>query len=62
MASEEAIAELRSLILGLDSNVMTFANKLDTFEDNFSRILVDIKSEIGQVKTEVKTAQDDIKN
>ena len=60
MASEEAIAELKSLLLGLDTKVNTFSTKLDNIEDKFFKMLTEVKVEVGQVKAEIQTTQNDI--
>lgn len=64
MSNTEGIAELKSLILGLDGKVSGFSKQLDTIETkitNMSETISEVKAEVTSVKTDLKSTQHQLK-
>lgn len=60
MSNTEGIAELKSLILGLDGKASGFSKQLDTIETkitNMSEAISEVKAEVTSVKTDLKNTQ-----
>jgi peptidoglycan hydrolase CwlO-like protein len=64
MSNTEGIAELKSLILGLDGKTSGFSKQLDTIETkitNMSEAISEEKAEVTSVKTDLKNTQHQLK-
>ena len=61
MDTLQAINELKTLVIGLDSKVNQFSTKLDTVEEKFTRMVIEIKSEVNVVKNELICTQEEVK-
>jgi peptidoglycan hydrolase CwlO-like protein len=64
MSNTEGIAELKSLILGLDGKTSGFSKQLDTIETNItnmSEAISEEKAEVTSVKTDLKNTQHQLK-
>lgn len=57
MSNTEGIAELKSLILGLDGKASGFSKQLDTIETKITNMSEAISAEVISVKTDLKNTQ-----
>ena len=62
MCTPEDINELKTLIKGVGNKVNQFSLKLDALEDKFSKVISDVRAEVGQVKNELENTQETVKS
>ncbi|VDI30648.1 Hypothetical predicted protein [Mytilus galloprovincialis] len=57
MATLEAIADLKSFVMGFDSKVTLFTSRLDSVEQNLIHLITEVKSDVVQVRSDLSTTK-----
>ncbi|CAG2220129.1 unnamed protein product [Mytilus edulis] len=60
MTTLEAIADLKSVVMGIDSKVTLFTSRLDSVEQNLTHLITEVKSDVVQVRSDLSTTQTEV--
>ncbi|VDI18558.1 Hypothetical predicted protein [Mytilus galloprovincialis] len=60
MATKEDVADLKNIMLSIDSKVTNFSSRLDSVEKNLTELISDVKSEVGQVKSDLSITNTEV--
>ncbi|CAC5397012.1 unnamed protein product [Mytilus coruscus] len=61
MATKEDFADLINIMMGIDTKVTNFSSRLDSVEKNLTELISDVKSEVGQVKSDLSITNTEVK-
>ncbi|VDH92660.1 Hypothetical predicted protein [Mytilus galloprovincialis] len=61
MATKEDVADLKHIMMSIDSKVTNFSSRLDSVEKNLTELISDVKSEVGLVKSYLSITNTEVK-
>ncbi|CAG2195242.1 unnamed protein product [Mytilus edulis] len=60
MATKEDVTDLKQIMMSIDSKVTNFSSRLDSVEKNLTELISDVKSEVGQVKSDLSITNTEV--